>query len=35
MGLPFKSDKVHTAEFYINIGKKLLESGMQIDSIVS
>ena len=34
MGLPFKSDKVHTAEFYINIGKRLLESGMQIDSIV-
>jgi pyruvate carboxylase subunit B len=34
MGLPFKSDKVHTAEFYINIGKRLLESGMRIDSIV-
>ena len=34
MGLPFKSDKVHTSEFYINIGKKLLESGMRIDSIV-
>jgi len=33
MGLPFKSDKVHTAAFYINIGKKLLESGMRIDSI--
>ncbi len=33
MGLPFKSDKVHTAEFYINIGKKLLDSGIQIDSI--
>lgn len=33
MGLPFKSDKVHTAEFYINIGKRLLESGMHIDSI--
>jgi len=33
MGLPFKSDKVHTAEFYINIGKKLLESGIKIDSI--
>ncbi len=33
MGLPFKSDKVHTAEFYINIGKKLLNSGMKIDSI--
>ena len=33
MGLPFKSEKVHTAEFYINIGKQLLESGMKIDSI--
>ena len=33
MGLPFKSDKVHTAEFYINIGKRLLDSGMKIDSI--
>jgi pyruvate carboxylase subunit B len=33
MGLPFKSDKVHTAEFYTNIGKRLLESGMRIDSI--
>ncbi len=33
MGLPFKSDKVHTAEFYINIGKKLLDSDIQIDSI--
>ncbi|KAA3610131.1 MAG: biotin attachment protein [Calditrichaeota bacterium] len=33
MGLPFKSEKVHTADFYIDIGKRLLESGMQIDSI--
>ena len=33
MGLPFKSDKVHTAEFYINIGKRLLDSGIRIDSI--
>ncbi len=33
MGLPFQSDKVHTADFYINIGKQLLDSGMQIDSI--
>ena len=33
MGLPFKSDKVHTAEFYVNIGKKLLASGLHIDSI--
>ncbi len=33
MGLPFKSDKVHTPEFYIDIGKRLLDSGMKIDSI--
>lgn len=33
MGLPFHSDKVHTAEFYIQIGKKLLESDVQIDSV--
>ncbi len=33
MGLPFHSDKVHTAEFYFNIGKRLLDSGMHIDSI--
>jgi pyruvate carboxylase subunit B len=33
MGLPFKSDKVHTAEFYFNIGKRLLESDVHIDSI--
>jgi pyruvate carboxylase subunit B len=33
MGLPFDSDKVHTAEFYIDIGRRLLDSGMRIDSI--
>lgn len=33
MGLPFQSDKVHTAEFYFNIGKQLLESDVQIDSV--
>ncbi len=33
MGLPFESDKVHTAEFYINIGRQILDSGMKIDSI--
>ena len=33
MGMPFKSDKVHTAEFYYNIGKRLLDSGIKIDSI--
>lgn len=25
MGLPFESDKVHTSEFYFNIGKQILE----------
>ena len=33
MGLPFKSNKVHTAEFYTNIGRQLLESDVRIDSI--
>jgi pyruvate carboxylase subunit B len=33
MGLPFKSDKVHTPEFYIDIGKRLLEGDVHIDSI--
>jgi len=33
MGLPFYSDKVHTSEFYITIGKQLLEADIQIDSI--
>ena len=33
MGLPFESDKVHTAEFYIDVGKQLLEGDVQIDSI--
>ncbi len=33
MGMPFKSDKVHTAEFYIDIGRRLLKSDLQIDSI--
>ncbi|MFH1764499.1 MAG: biotin/lipoyl-containing protein [Gemmatimonadota bacterium] len=33
MGLPFHSEKVHTAEFYIDIGRRVLESGIQVDSI--
>jgi len=33
MGLPFQSDKVHTSEFYTNIGRRLLESDVHIDSI--
>ncbi|MGB6866178.1 MAG: biotin/lipoyl-containing protein, partial [Candidatus Aminicenantaceae bacterium] len=33
MGLPFYLDKVHTADFYINLGRELLESDLHIDSI--
>jgi pyruvate carboxylase subunit B len=33
MGLPFASDKVHTADFYADIGRRLLESDVPIDSI--
>lgn len=33
MGLPFKSEKVHTPDFYIDIGRRLLKSGIHIDSI--
>lgn len=33
MGLPFKSETVHTADFYIDVGKQLLEGDVQIDSI--
>jgi pyruvate carboxylase subunit B len=33
MGLPFHSDTVHTPEFYIDIGRRLLESDIRIDSI--
>jgi pyruvate carboxylase subunit B len=33
MGLPFKSDVVHTADFYIGIGRQLLESDVRIDSL--
>jgi pyruvate carboxylase subunit B len=33
MGLPFESDTVHTPDFYIDIGRQILDSGMHIDSI--
>ena len=33
MGLPFKDETVHTAEFYINIIKKVLDGGVHIDSV--
>jgi pyruvate carboxylase subunit B len=33
MGLPFESTAAHTAEYYVDIGRRLLESGLHIDSI--
>lgn len=33
MGLPFESDRVHTAEFYIDVGRQILGSGLHVDSI--
>ncbi len=33
MGLPFNSDVVHTADFYIDIGRQLLKSNVRIDSL--
>ena len=33
MGLPYASTEVHTAEFYINVIRKVLDSGVRIDSV--
>ncbi len=33
MGLPFKDETVHTAEFYIGIIQQLLDKGAQFDSV--
>ena len=33
MGLPFKDETVHTAEFYINIIRQLLDRGVHFDSV--
>lgn len=33
MGLPFHSDKVHTPEFYINVVRQVLASGVRVDSV--
>lgn len=33
MGLPFESDKAHTAAFYANVIKGVLDSGIQVDSV--
>jgi len=33
MGLPFESAAAHTSDYYVDIGRRLLESGLHIDSI--
>ncbi|MCF7811781.1 biotin attachment protein [bacterium] len=33
MGLPFESKVAHTAEFYINVAKKIINSGVHFDSL--
>ncbi|MHC4974296.1 MAG: biotin/lipoyl-containing protein [Planctomycetota bacterium] len=33
MGLPFHSDKVHNADFYIDIGRRVLDGDVRVDSI--
>ena len=33
MGLPFRDDTVHTPAFYIDIAKRVIDSGMKVDSI--
>lgn len=33
MGLPFKSDKVHTPAFYVDVVKRVLDSGIRVDSV--
>ena len=33
MGLPYRSDRVHTPEFYIGIIQRLLEAGLHFDSV--
>ena len=33
MGLPFESDKIHTPAYYIDVVKRVLDSGVQVDSV--
>ncbi len=33
MGLPFHSDKVHTAEFYVDVMRRFLATGVHFDSV--
>lgn len=33
MGLPYRSDRVHTPEFYVDVVKRVLEAGVRVDSV--
>jgi pyruvate carboxylase subunit B len=33
MGLPYASEKVHTPEFYVDVVRRVLESGVRVDSV--
>lgn len=33
MGLPYKSDKIHTADFYVDVVRRVLASGIRVDSV--
>ena len=33
MGLPFESDKIHTPAYYIDVVKRVLDDGVQVDSV--
>ena len=33
MGLPYRSDRVHTPEFYVSVIQRVLDSGVRVDSV--
>jgi len=33
MGLPYKSERVHTPEFYVNVVQQVLAAGVRVDSV--
>ena len=33
MGLPFKSDQVHTPAFYVDVVRRVLDAGIRVDSV--
>ncbi len=33
MGLPFESDKAHTADFYVDVIRRVLRKGVKVDSV--